>query len=842
MATGNTAVDGLRIVWDPGIDKGAWPGPLDGRSAVAGEAWLGPMGLVARLETELGLGAIHATPTERSAHLARHLASNAGWWSDSHEADPLGTAQRLLRDRDELCFWNWRGESASERLTALWNVTQTARPGLPDRIRSITSALTSEVDIASIELHTPIASLAPLWRALFTRLDEVGVRVTTTTTPTASSTGDLASARTTAFVPVGDGSLVLFRAHGPLAAADEIAAHLASLSSLDGVLIIGADDVLDAALARHGLPRVGAATRPTASAAVLRLVVEAAFEPMDPADLHALLSLAVGPIPRRVGASLIRAIARFPGRRTDPWKAALEEGLARVDEDRRDATRARIETLLMPAARREAPLSITELDRRLAVVGDWARARIDYDPSLVPIAAMIAGARALLRDYGEPALTLVQLRRLCDDLDPRCGLPTASHAGLASVADPSAVLGPARMIVWWSFTRDSAPSVPRVRLSNVERSRLPVPPDPGLMMEGEAKRWRRPLDYAIETLLLVCPHTSDAGEEASPHPLWDELRAAMREPQHAALLESTRLGATRRTPARRALPVVSTTINAGTSLVLRERESPSSLDKLLGCSFAWALTYHGKLYGGISDGAATPTALLYGNLAHLILAQVFGGGVLDAAAARARAREILDHDLDLLAENLALPRYQIERTTVRQAILESAHELGALLTESGARIRGVELPLAGELASFSLGGSADLVLESPDAVIDLKWGHKSHRDKLKAGTALQLAIYAELSGASQVGYFSLTNQELYTPPASTLPRAQSTGNAAPRDIWAGALVALGERRTELAAGELFAPAADGTRISGHLAPDRLTLAPPCRYCSFSALCGLGGSK
>jgi hypothetical protein len=33
----------MKIVFDPDFDGGAWPGPLDGRGASAGEAWGKPV-------------------------------------------------------------------------------------------------------------------------------------------------------------------------------------------------------------------------------------------------------------------------------------------------------------------------------------------------------------------------------------------------------------------------------------------------------------------------------------------------------------------------------------------------------------------------------------------------------------------------------------------------------------------------------------------------------------------------------------------------------------------------------------------------------------------------------
>ncbi|MDB4962532.1 MAG: hypothetical protein JWP01_2531 [Myxococcales bacterium] len=853
--SGTTGMSGLRIVWDPAIDQGAWPGPLAGRSAVVGELWLGPVGLLARLETELGLGAVHTTPLERAGELAGQLATRTGWWRASYEADPLGTCQRLLRDRDLLFLWGWRGEAASDRLAALWTATSDAKPGFADRLAAVTSALVPGrmIDIECIELVSPINGLAPAWRSLFAQLGMVGVRIVESARATATAGGDLANGRSAGFVPTGDGSLTLLRPHGPLAAADEVAASLAAMPSLDGVLVIGADDVLDAALVRHGLPCVGAATRPTASSALIRLVIEAAFEPMDPADLHALLTLWPGPIRRPIASNLVDALSRFPGRRTAEWKKALEDGLELVEEDRRTAVRERIETLVMPAARRDGMLTAVELDRRLALLGTWARSRLFNTPSLAAIAALTVEARSLLARYGATELSLVQLRRLCDDLDRSSGIPAVAHAGLASVTEPGAVLARARVILWWNFTRESAPSLPRMRLSNAERAELlrlgVTPPDPGLLMEGEASRWRRPLDLTTETLVLVCPRTTETGDECAPHPLWDELRAAMTDSDQASILVATRLtrpaSAVRQTATLRPLPSPTVTVTAGSALPLRTRESHTSLNKLLGCSLSWALEYHGKLRSGLAAGPSAPSPLLYGNLAHHVFAEVFGAGVLDAETALARAHEILDRDLGSLAESLALPRYQVERTAVRKAILDSAHELGALLIESGASVRGVELAHEGDHGGIALTGKADLLLTGPDVVIDLKWGVASHYDKLRTGTALQLAMYAEMFGspgaiAPDVAFFSLKSQDLFAPPGTPLRRAKVVGTTAPRDTWNGALVAIGARRTELAAGHLHAPAADATEHKSHMGGGRLNLAPDCQYCSYGALCGKGG--
>ena len=839
------------MVFDPAIDAGGWPGVLGARTATAGEVWLGPMGLLGRLETELGLGGVWATRAERACELAAQLAGRDGWWRESLEADPVGTCERLLRDRDALAMWGWRGEPVSERLAGLWDATRGAAAGTPDRIAAVAAALERRAPaMEEMALMVAVAELAPLWQDVLARMAVRGVRVVELAAARARAAGDLGRAargwREEDGGPAGDGTLVLLRVHGPLAAAEEVAGHLAAMESLAGVVVVGADEVLDAALARCGVPRVGGERAMPGSAALVPLAMEAAFAPMDPRHLHALLCLDPGPVPRRVARHLVAALARFPGRGSAEWRAALAEGLAACDEERRAAIAARLEGLLVPAARRDGAIAAVEIARRLAIVASWARSRAEGrgEVSLWSAALVAEELRQLVELAERPALTHVELARLVSEAMEASAM-AMGEAGLPAVREPGAVLGPARTIIWWGFTRDRAAGPRRLRLSRAERAALVAAgvrvPQPGAEMEAEAARWRRPLESAEERLVLVCPRTDEAGEPTSPHPLWDELASSMADPALAARLEVSQLGAARARAEARPLPAPAPAARAAGPIALRERESPSSLETLLGCSLAWTLDYRGGLRAGLSDGPGTPDNLVFGQLAHHLLAQVFAEGPARAAE---RAEALFDRDLEGLCEALCLPRFQIERETVRQAVVASAAELAALVERTGATVAGVELEVAGTLGGVAVGGWADLVLAGPDIVLDLKWGKSSNRRLLERGTAIQLATYAELlrrGGARpQVGYFILRTQELFAEAGSTLRDVAMPGRASADDTLAGMVAALAARVAELARGELEAPGAAGDEIEGELAGGRLTITPKCRYCELAALCGRGG--
>ncbi|HEX3766272.1 MAG TPA: PD-(D/E)XK nuclease family protein [Kofleriaceae bacterium] len=828
---------GLEIVFDASFDGGAWPGPL---AASFGEAWLGPQGLLSRLELELGLGARHPTPLERAVDLTRTLGR--GYWSASFEVDPIATARRLLDDRDTLVSWGWTGQPASARLASLWDATSAASPGIPDRVRCVIEHVAhGHVDVATIAFIEPIENRLPIWRSLFHALERHGVRTVLREPQPSTVVGDLGAARASGFVPRGDGTLQLFRPYGALAAADEIAGTIAASSGDSSTLIIGPDAVLDAALARHGVPRVGADMSVPASAALLRACIETAFHPTDTAELHALICADPGPVPRNVAWGLVGALRKFAGRGSDAWRDALVAQLAVLDADARDAIASRLASLLDPLAPRDGVIAMHALEARMHALATWARGR-----DLLELATRTEQLVQLL--HGADHVSRAELLRLCDELE-RTVVPSASaEAGLHTVIVPGAMVGPAATVIWWGFTRDRAPVPPRLRLSNAERAALgAVVPDFGAMMAHEARLWRRPLELAAHSLVLVCPRTDSVGDPTHPHPLWDELVATMPEAALRAHLEVEHpmlpggILARHQRARPRPLPQPFTVAHAPVPLALRDVESASSIEQLLGCSLAYVLRYRGRLRPRLSAPPVEPSPLLYGNVAHHVLALVFASGSLPPDEAAVRANALLDFELPRIAETLLLPDRQAERAMVRCAIVDSARLVAILIQHSRARLRGLEVPLAGKIGTTSIAGRADLVLEAPDHVLDFKWGTASHRDQLRTGAAVQLAIYAALLRAgSGASFLSVRDQRLLAARGSGLPMAIEPGDHTIDEMLAGVHAAIDDRIAELALGQLVAPGAMEDAPRSRLVDRVLRLAPSCNYCELGTLCGRRG--
>lgn len=859
----------MRIVFDPAIDRGAWPGVLAGARATFAEEWLGPRGLTTRLETELGLGGLVASRGERMVHLARRLEGLDGYWSTSFQADPLATTARLLADRDLLWLWGWRGQAVSPRLGAFAAATAGALPGWPDRVAAIERALARRrTAIDSLVLTAPEGALPTCWRSIFGALCRQGVAVRAALPAPAPAQGDLARARRPGFTPCGDDSVVLLRPHGLLAAAEEVAGALAASDSLEGTVLVGADELLQGALVRHGLPRPAADAAAPASRSALRLVLEAMFEPADPADLFALLCLQPGPVPPGLARQLAGALAQYPGRGSPAWRAALAattsgSGDAAVGAGAGAGQRERAAALLQPAVTRDAAAPCAEILRRLELLAAWGRDAIAHHPSLGILAAATSQLAELLAIAGVAHLPRGALLRFLDEVEAGGAAASPAEAGLAAVDRPGAILGPARVIVWWGFSRDRLAAAPRLRLEPPEQQALAAlgvtPPEASAAAAELARQWRRPLEQATERLVLVCPRTGAAGEPAFAHPLWDELTAAMSDRRLASVLERDSLrvsAAPRRSTAElRPLPAPACAITAAPCAPRDEGESPSSLERLLGCSFAWAMHYRGRLRRNL-EPPTPPGPLLAGKLAHHVLARLFAPvpGAAEAETAPAVPLDrgaLLDEQLTLLCETLQLPHHQAERAELRRVVLAAAEALTRLLDHSRARVAGTEVELVATAGPVRLAGRADLLLADPDLVIDLKWGSQArHSTSLAEGTALQLAAYAELAAVAGarpgVAYFILGAQQLLAGPdaglATSLPGVQTPGPHRAVDTWRGALAALEVRLGELARGELHAPGAAGGETRSRLEAGWLHLAPACDHCELERVCGRGAGR
>jgi ATP-dependent helicase/nuclease subunit B len=891
------------IIFDEAFDGSPWPGPLGDahrsssssptRPAVAGVQWLGPLGLLDHLETALGLAAPPISTGERVASLAARLRVTDGYWSDSFAADPFGTARHLLAERDELWNAGWRGQPAGARLQALATVCRGLPPGLPDRVVAVAARLAErdrDPQLARITLFESTRDLTPCWRQVLEQLAARGVEIAKrplcAATHATDAPCDLAAARSAPFSPRGDGSLLLLRPHGPLAAAEDIAAWIAQLPERERPLIIGADAVLDQALAAHGVPTTGASGDATATLRVLPLVVALGWQPADPSVAQRLLLLRDCPLPRRLARRLCAALSRWPAVGSELWRSELADGLAAIEDPmQRARATATAQTLFAPSVDTDAAYPLDQLLRRVDCVRSWAQHEAyrvassgASGASAWRFEAVVEQCRrveriAALADLD--AIPAPDARRIVELASEGLGSSGFSHqAGVDAVDQPDAVCGPASQIVWWSFSRDSVPQPRPLRLSHREREALGEQgarlPDPGAEAIRAARRYARPLMQAQRLLVLVCPEVSSTGDELHLHPLSDELEARCPSAGGPSPLQRLLVGAEELPrPAGRVstalLPLPAPTrdfhVDAG-SVARREVESPSSLETLLGCPLRWTLRYVGKLSGGLGEPLAGDSPRAIGSLAHRLFSMLLGEPLpANADATGAQIGLLFDTEGPRCNAELFLPGRETQRDDLRQRLVAAARALHGHLRDAGARVASSEKDYSQPGFEATLRGIPDLVVERPPAVIDFKWGGRGHhRDALAAGTALQLAAYSQLASADAssvpVGYFILRQPELLASPGHPFPNATTVSGPALAETWRGARAAHRETWAALDAGHVVAAgnaAADNAAAGGvtevadehgagvveksALDEQQLRLKAPCTYCDYGLLCG-----
>ncbi len=761
----------------------SWRQLLEPGEARAGFECVGPLGLARRMGRVLGVPARPAEAPQRLAALATKLDQHDDGnrsYSASRKHDPFGVARFLLALRDALRMAGWDGRAltGSPRLRDLAELEclGTSLPaGLPDVLAGLVVALRAPLPFpVYVQLAAPRSAFAPMVLALVDALGVAGAVVTDMAAETAGASGDTDLGRVQRALLAGvstkdrptlkaDGSLLVLEADTPVEAA-ELTASLAGAVMLgDTTLVVSTEAVvLDAALARQGLPTLGLATssalRPHLQVLPLRL--QLAFGPQDPFRAAELLLLPGGPLPGHARRRLLDSLNEMPGVGSPSWqdatKAILAEETARAERrgDSPTQAKAAAKTLSdriaawfggelhdpvegIPAVR-AAELCV--------LVGKWAGGRTgaaveraeesdDYGPSddaqLWAQSAAVARTleqMLLTRPPGErlPQQTLMQLH----DLAVGKGSDLAGFnqdAGRPAVArGPGEVIASSQNVIWWGCTRDADQGLRPEPWTDAEGATLRAAgvtlSGAGERRDAESSEWRRPILAARERAVLVRWRLVGA-EPTAAHAFFDELAVRVAPGALATCTvtsEQVLAGASfpawqpTTAPVAPDPPMAQRPVwNVPAATVAPTREvSASSLQVLLGCPFRWALQYQASLQPG--RGVDLPEgARLAGDFAHRILQDMLcGDNKLNLAKdtdedARAWALRTFDDRVATEAAPLVRRGSEVERDRVRTLIGNAAGALVHVLKQGGWRPVEAERQVSGTFAGQRANGRVD---------------------------------------------------------------------------------------------------------------------------------------
>ena len=769
-----------------------------------GVVTLGPAGLLAVLETRLGL----PPPVEHASEAPfaylqclRAVSAPSRFFHRSLVVDPVNVARTLLGWRARWYEAGWDGtfpDTAPARLADMAAVEALARDSVPpspgERLGRVAAALSGRVtQIDGVELHTSPDALPYAWQTVLAALPcELASGIDPASAGPEGSDLARVQARLLAIADgtvdgiaererlQGDGSLMVVRSASRDLSAEAIAEFIRDTGQYAETLLVAERDgvILDHALERVGLPRCGFRyhTRFRGATQVLKLCLALMWAPVNPHRMLQFLLHPTGPLPRWVRSRLADAVAASPGVGGPEWSNGLVsiERVLRERDGTRDADveRQRSSIAFWLERQRHDPrvgAPIDDVVARAQRVSTWAAGRLNTADTAAEaglFAAAQAQAEALLaglahhRDGAADCIPRLELERMVDEVTTDAPDPSmfAEAGHPRATASPAAVTDRWPTVVWWDVAPPlAAVSYPWSRRELVALReagvRLPVVDD---VLRHRSREWLRPVLNATERLVLVAHE-----DEGGTHPVLTQIESCFDgiegvevepellrgEPIVAPLAVRTRALPLRPLPAPRRwweLPEDCT-------LTPGDVESYSSLSKLCDHPHEWVLHYTARLRAGraadVSDGP-----LLYGNLGHRLIEEFFRAHddwrsvpIRDVLAwVRATYPGLVEREGAVLLE----PGRGVDRQRVGATLERSVVRLLAHLRAAGIEHVAPEAFREAPFAERRLIGAIDLLLTDASrhhAVVDVKWGSQSYRRGLLVeNRALQLATYAYL--------------------------------------------------------------------------------------------------
>lgn len=780
--------------------------------STGGSHYLGPQGLLAFLESHLGLAGYprdneYLRIEQYRQVLRRYLSENPqAFFGASFAADQFATAANLLQRRDELLLAGWNFEplpGMPERLECMAALEALLKapgsqlelsPGFACRFSQVIRQLPDYgLCPDAIYLNEPFELLPVHFRRLFRLFQDRGAPILTLEARPPEGDSDLARLKRSLLQPQGkgarqplrgDGSLLLLRGKRE----SGLAAYLAQLLRHNpdfrpAALISGQSAALGQALIHEGLPSLGllsaSLARPTLQ--VLKLASVFLWEPVDPYKIMEFVSLAIKPLERELSNRIAAQMAQTPGLGGDAWRVMIaryfDEMRERAARDRNiDLKKINYQYNFWFNRRRYDISSVAPKEDAIeifAYLASWAYDCFEEEGaknnSLLVLSEQARRIRELLEALPEEQLSSLELERIVRTIyEPAPVQLGARECGfMPHTLQPDAIIGPVDNLVWWNFIQ-SEPAHFFSRWYQPERRFLEAL---GIRLEGPGTEnsrllWqrKRPILHTQQRLLLLLPETT-GGQEAHPHPLLGDMEAAFGSlspisfhideaeshpllGRHFQLPAYTTLAHRRLGRARPFLQVRS----AG-KLGRREEETPTSLETLLYYPYQWVFQHQIRLRKS-SILSIVKEHTLMGNLAHRLFEKLLSQDIRDWG--RSQVEAFIDREAaPLLAREgavMLLYGKEPERAGFLQRVKFAAWSLARHIRENQWQVKATEMPLQGSFLDIAINGRADLVLErgAEMAVIDLKWrGARYREESIRNEEDLQLVLYSRLLSNGQ---------------------------------------------------------------------------------------------
>jgi RecB family exonuclease len=652
-----------------------------------GEVTCGPQGMLAILETRLGLtGSWPEEPMRQVQYLHCLRACDDGkrFYSRSFNVDELAVARVLLHWRDVWIEAGWHGDAGMDyckRIKDLAAVEQIAKDNLnkgrADRLRAVVDQVGKVGNLyLSVRLLENLEDLPWVWQQIFSHLHVEGKLLADELLPLADQGSDLfllqdAILKNSPCTFQGDGSVIVLTAHSNAVLSNSIASMLASevdYSSYvapftQGITVLngGAADVLDMAMHSYGIPRNGVSSmsrwRPQLQ--VLPLVLSLLWEPLDPFRLLEFLTNPSCPLPNMVRQRLAEVVAEYPGINSEHWQKVIEdfqkkaEPSADSDSDLWVKFVSQIDSWLSRESfNRDEGAPTSLIAEKCAKVAQWhagQSGRDNLQPGITELhlaASAQAGAAARILDEmakgGMESISSLQLDSLVDQVTASGASVVGGFAEMGRVhlcSSPASVFEPNDRVVWWNFTEQGLASRwpwSPLELDQLKQLGVHVPAYPDIMRQ-QTYSWKMPVLLAKKQIIFTVPRV-DGNDTTVHHPFWDQLCVLTNDTVCEIDIDSVLSG-------EGSLPFFKLELNShgrkeipkpvrwwkmpnGNHLEKRGRESYSSLNAFIASPYQWVLNYKARLRPGslaqIDEGPRQK-----GNLLHSLFQKLFESNEID---------------------------------------------------------------------------------------------------------------------------------------------------------------------------------------------------------------------
>lgn len=716
-----------------------------------------------------------------------------------------------------------------------------------------------------------------------------------------TGTGNGASLELTA-----DGSLTVIEADDEVQAAD-LAAEILKCHHLSEephvVIRGGSTSFLDRLLQRANLPSLGGANSSAQRGfmQIIPLALKLCWSPVNPTDIIEFLMLPNSPVPRFAASCFIKALRQEPGVGSASWENAWVKALER----KRKSYETSAEKLDEASIEEQLKLAEAEWKVWLAtplfspksgmptsyVVSLCRRIRAHALARFAVFGEEVFGKTAAYADvlaqsveaWPEKTIPAAQLERMVESvLDEGYSLAEPEASSWTPVDQPGQIFGDASTVLWWGFVSSSrhgrATPWTGDELEYLQKKENVLIENPNAAITRDALSWRRPV-AAAKRLILIKPRTV-AGQTVAAHPFFHEIlehiesaspeaRALIVRQAHQIYLHP-QIDIAGNTIVRAEslagkLPSARPVWKISPGTVTAREESPSSLERLLGCPMSWMLRY--KAFINRSDILSIPEGeQLAGNLAHAVFAKIMTPGIpLSSEGIEEIAEAVFDDLCPKVAAPLLLHGHSLERQRLRKAICEGAAHLVSMLNQTG--FSSVECESAKKqcIDDVALFGQPDMVLRHPDHadfVLDLKWTKREQyrRREITEGHAVQLAVYAALArveseAPTNAGYYMIKQKLLLSTSGTVFPSHTYISGPSLDETFKKILSNYKQHMQHLGDGTVYATGVEHaldapsptavvddqlTLVAGEVPGITLSLEPPCRFCHYGRICGQKG--